>query len=149
MDLEASLRAVEPGWRFVKERHFAQARRHFRDHGRRIPPSSEVPLRLTKVEAEASGCFPASVFADAPPEMVFAPSPVESGSRPQQLMHFWKELFALRLPTPEAGTVWRTMPPFLRREIEIVLKSSGLVLPDATEAELGDAFTIDLLTSTF
>ena len=146
MDLEATLRAVEPGWRFVKERHLAHARRYFRDHGRRIAPSSSLPLRLSKVDAEASGCFPASVFTDAPPEMVFAPSPADSGSRAHRLSQFWKVLFSLRLSTANAGTVWRALPQFLLREIELVLKSSDLVLPDATDAELGDAFAIDLLT---
>ena len=150
-ELEGLLRAVEPGWRFVKERTLSQAHRYLRDHDRRTAPSRGLPLRLSKSEAESCGCFPSAVFADAPSEMIFVSYPVDRRLRdrslPQQLLHFWKLLYALRLPTGNASRVWHLMPSYLRGEIEIVLKSDKLVLADATDAELADSFAIDLLAS--
>ena len=150
-DLEATLRLIEPGWRFVKERSLAQAHRLLRDHGERIPPSLRLPLVLTTIDAEACGCFPPSIIAEAQAQLVLVTFPNDRGlrfqSRSQQLAHYWRVLYALRLPTVNAQQVWRPIPPVLQREAEAVLTASGLVPDDASQAELARAFAVDLLTT--
>ena len=150
-DVEASLRAVEPGWRFVKERALAQAHRFFRDRGRRVPPSLRLPLILSPAEAEASGCFPQSLSTDAPATLVLVSSPADRGIQhrlpDRQLLHYWRMLYALRVPTANAGAIWQLLPRVLQREVELVLKSSGSVEPDAMPGELAEAFAKDLLSS--
>ena len=61
-ELEARMRAVEPGWRFVKDRTLDQARRELGERGIRI--SESLTLVLSKDDAEAMGCFPSAIFAD-------------------------------------------------------------------------------------
>ena len=149
-DVEASLRAVEPGWRFVKERALAQAHRFYLDRGRRVPPSVRLPLILSPADAEASGCFPQSLSTDAPATLVLVSSPADRELQHRlpdhQLLHYWRVLYALRVPTANAGAIWQSLPRVLQREVELVLKSTGLVPPDAMPRELAEAFGKDLLS---
>ena len=143
-ELEARMRAVEPGWRFVKERSLAQARRDRRDRG--IRTSESLPLALSKADAEAIGCFPNGIFADAPELLILAPMPVRSSPFAQQLLNCWRALYSLRAPTTNAAAVWATLPGYVQREIEAVLNAADAVSPDATPDELATAWAVDLLS---
>ena len=144
-ELETRMRAVEPGWRFVKERSLAQARRDRSDRG--IRTSESVPLALSKADAEAMGCFPNAIFADAPEYLVLAPMPVRSSPFAQRLLNGWRALYSLRAPTTNAVAVWATLPWFAQREIEAVLDASDALPPEATADELAVAWAVDLLTA--
>ncbi len=150
IELEASLRAVEPGWRFVKERQLAQAHRYLRDHGRRLAPSHRLPLILLRTDAEACGCFANAVFEGDSPDLVIVSTPFDRGLGDQplarQYLHFWRLLYSLRIPTANAETVWKSLTKLQRREAEVVLMSSGAVLQDGTPEESADAFARDMLT---
>ena len=125
------MRAVEPGWRFVKDRTLDQARRELGERGIRI--SESLTLVLSKDDAEAMGCFPSAIFADAPAILVFAPTPVDRSSPfEQRLLDHWRTLYSLRAPTTNAVAVWASLPWFAQREIEAVLNASDALPPEAT-----------------
>ena len=150
-DLEARLRLIEPRWHFVKELALAQAHRFLRDRGERVPPSLRLPLVLATNDAEECSCFPPSVSAEAQSQLVLVTFPNDRGLRylalSQQLAHYWRVLYALRLPTVNMRKVWQSIPHVLQREAEAVLIASELVSTDATQAELANAFAADLLTT--
>ncbi len=149
-EIEANLRAVESGWRFVRSRDFARVLSWLRDRGDRVPPDRDRALAISRVEAEESGCFPRDAFADTPANLVLATSPFDSGISnlpvQKQLTHYWRCLYANCLPTAKAGAVWQSLPRVLRRDAEAVLKATDAVASDATDSELAAAFAVDLLT---
>jgi len=149
-DFEAILRAVEPRLLCVKARDLAQLHRWLRDRGDRIPLELRRPLAVSRADAEESGCFPAATFDGAPSHLVLVPSPAERGidelPAERQLTHYWRWLYALRVPTANADAVWQSLPGVLQRDAEAVLKAACAVLLDATDSELAAAFAVDLLT---
>jgi len=144
-ELEARMRAVEPGWRFVKQRSLVQARRDLRDRGIRV--SESLPLVLSKADAAAMGCFPSAIFADAPEIMVLTPTLADRTSPfEQRVLRCWRILYSLRAPTENAAAVWDSLTWFTQREIAAVLNASDALPPEATPDELATAWAVDLLT---